>query len=68
VPKDGLDVRSGDVIQGLDDQDLTLIVHEALNAIGDGEAAVGACVGWAVASERRGRRSNWTALAPAQIC
>jgi hypothetical protein len=35
-----LDVRFG----GLHDEDLTLIVHEALNAMGDGEAAVGACV------------------------
>jgi hypothetical protein len=46
VPKDSLDVRFG----GLNDEDLTQIVHEALNAMGDGEAAVGACVGWAVAS------------------
>jgi hypothetical protein len=59
---------SGDFIQGLDDQDLTLIVHEALNAIGDGEAAVGACAGWVVASKSRRRRRTGRRFAPAQIC
>jgi hypothetical protein len=49
MPRDSLDVRFG----GVDEEELALIVHEALNAMGDGEAAVEACVGWAVASRER---------------
>ena len=51
MPKDSLEVRFGDFIEGLDDEDLALIVHEALNAIVDDDAAVAACVDWADTSD-----------------
>jgi hypothetical protein len=38
-------------MEGLDDRDLALIVHEALNAMADAEAAVAACVDWADGSK-----------------
>jgi hypothetical protein len=50
MPKDRLKARFDDFIEGLDDKDLALIIHKALNAMGDGEAAVAACVDWAETS------------------
>src|SRR3954454_12746002 len=38
------------LIEGASDDELAKIVHQALNAMGDGEAAVAACVDWAAAS------------------
>jgi len=50
MPKDRI-TRLLDLIEGAsDDEQLALIVHEALDAMGDGEAAVAACVGWAATS------------------
>src|SRR3954454_20045260 len=39
-----------DLIEGASDDELAEIVHQALNAMGDGEAAVAACVDWAATS------------------
>src|SRR4051812_47686545 len=50
MPQDNLEVRFGAFIEGLDDEQLARIVYEALNAMGDGEAAVAACVDWAATS------------------
>src|SRR3954470_21361793 len=50
MPQDNLDVRFSALIEGLDDAHLSRIVHQALNAMGDGEAAVAACVDWAATS------------------
>ena len=47
MSKDSLEARIGDLVEGLDDKHLALIVCDALNAMGDGEAAVAACVDWA---------------------
>src|SRR3954449_5758327 len=38
------------LIEGASDDELAEIVHQALNAMEDGEAAVAACVDWAAAS------------------
>ena len=50
MPKDRI-TRLLDLIEGAsDDEQLALIVHEALDAMGDGQAAVAACVDWAATS------------------
>jgi len=50
MPKDRI-TRLLDLIEGAsDDEQLALIVHEALDAMGDGEAAVAACADWAATS------------------
>jgi hypothetical protein len=50
MPKDRI-TRLLDLIEGAsDDEQLALIVSEALDAMGDGEAAVAACVDWAASS------------------
>ena len=41
---------SSHLIEGASDDELAEIVHQALDAMGDGEAAVAACVDWAAAS------------------
>src|SRR4051812_19443150 len=39
-----------DLVEGASDDELAKIVHQALNAMGDGETAVAACVDWAATS------------------
>ena len=43
------------LIEGASDDELAEIVHQALDAMGDGEAAVAACVDWAAAP-----RCSWS--------
>src|SRR4051794_8839387 len=49
MPEDRI-TRFLDLIDGASDDELARIVHQALNAMGDGEAAVAACVDWAATS------------------
>src|SRR3954447_232688 len=49
MPEDRI-TRFLDLIDGAGDDELARIAHQALNAMGDGEAAVAACVDWAAAS------------------
>src|SRR3954463_16382818 len=49
MPKDR-STRFLGLIEGASDDELAEIVHQALNAMGDGEEAVAACVDWAATS------------------
>src|SRR3954464_8619167 len=49
MPEDRI-TRFLDLIDGASDDELARIIHQALNAMGDGEAAVAACVDWAATS------------------
>src|SRR3954464_7047765 len=49
MPEDRI-TRFLDLIDGASDDELARIIHQALNAMGDGEAAVATCVDWAATS------------------
>jgi hypothetical protein len=49
MPEDRI-TKFANLIEGASDDELARIVHGALNAMGDGEVAVAACVDWAAIS------------------
>ena len=49
MPEDRI-ANFANLMEGASDDDLAKIVHQALNAMDDGEAAVAACVDWAATS------------------